>query len=304
MRETSGSFMTSTHWNVLLIYFGFTLVATLLALARRWLRPGAGDEGIWRKYPAYILINLSVLAASWLPLKSHALTILLALLGALASWELARMLMQSGQRILFPMITLALIVSADFLDSGAWFQVWLVTLFLSIAINTLTIKPTEYPQRALLVAGCIVYLPLCLAAYIWIQQNNLSGFRAVFLYLVVATNDAFAQIIGQLFGRRQLSPRVSPSKTIEGAIGGVLFASMMGTALSHTTGFAYPTGVAFGFIVGLAGLAGDLTASMWKRTLNIKNYSTLLGAQGGVLDRFDGLFFAAPIFYLLLVIAS
>jgi phosphatidate cytidylyltransferase len=297
-------FMTSTHWNVLLIYLCFTLVATLLALARRWLRPGASEESVWHKYPAYILINLSILAACWSPLKFHALTILLALIGALASWELARMIIPPGQRILFPTITLALIVSADFLDSTAWFKVWLATLFLSIAINTLTVKPAEYPKHVLLMAGCVIYLPLCLAVYIWIRQNDPSGFRAVFLYLVVATNDAFAQITGQLLGRRQLSPQVSPSKTMEGAIGGVLFAAMMGIAMSQATGFTYFTGLVFGFILGLAGLVGDLTASMWKRTLNLKNYSTLLGAQGGVLDRFDGLFFAALLFYLLLVIAS
>jgi phosphatidate cytidylyltransferase len=84
----------------------------------------------------------------------------------------------------------------------------------------------------------------------------------------------------------------------------VLFAAAMGMALSQATGFTYLAGAVFGFILGLASLVGDLTASMWKRAMNIKNYSTLLGAQGGVLDRFDSLFFAAPVFYLLLVIAS
>jgi phosphatidate cytidylyltransferase len=232
------------------------------------------------------------------------LTILLAVLGVLASWELARILIPPRQKILFPIICLALIISADFLDSTTWFKVWLVILVLSIAINTLTVQPTEYPQHILLMAGCVIYIPLCLAVYIWIQQNDPSGFQAVFLYLVVATNDAFAQITGQLFGRRQLAPQVSPSKTIEGAVGGVFFACAMGIALSQATGFSYVTGLVFGFILGLAGLVGDLTASMWKRILNIKIYSALLGAQGGVLDRFDSLFFAAPVFYLLLVIAS
>jgi phosphatidate cytidylyltransferase len=296
--------MTSAHWNVLSIYLGFTLVATLLAFARHWLRPSTSSGGVWGKYPAYIFINLCFLAACWLPLQSHALTILLALLGMLASWELGQMFIQSRQKILFPMITLALIVSADFLDPTAWFRVWLATLLLIIAINTLTVKPTEYPAHALLMAGSVIYLPVCLTAYVWIQQNDPSGFHAVFLYLVVATNDALAQITGQLFGTQQLSPQVSPSKTIEGAIGGVLFAAAMGMALSQATGFTYFAGVVVGFILGLAGLVGDLTASMWKRILNIKNYSTLLGTQGGVLDRFDSLFFAAPVFYLLLVIAS
>ncbi|HXD08428.1 MAG TPA: phosphatidate cytidylyltransferase [Anaerolineales bacterium] len=296
--------MTAAHWNVLLIYFGFTLVATLLALARRWLRPNAGGESVWRKYPVYILINLFFLAASWLPPESHALTILLAVLGALASWEIARALIQSARLFLFPAVTLVLVVVADFLSMTDWFKIWLATLLVAVAAATLTTKPDNYSRPALALAGCLIYLPLCLAPYLWIQQGDPSGFRSVFLYLIVATNDALAQITGQLLGRRQLSPHVSPAKTVEGAAGGLLFASAMGLALGRSIGFDFLTVAMFGALLGMAGLVGDLTASMWKRALGIRNYSALLGAQGGVLDRFDGLIFAAPIFYLLLVIAA
>jgi phosphatidate cytidylyltransferase len=296
--------MTSAHWNVLLIYFGFTLAATLLALARRWFRPNARGESVWRKYPTYIFINLCFIAASWLPVEWHILTILLGLLGGLASWELARALIQPPQTIHFPFITFILIVSADFLPITDWFQVWLATLLLATAATTLTAKPFEYAPRALALAGGLVYLPLCLVAYLWIQQSDTSGFRTAFLYLLVATNDALAQITGQLFGARQLSPQISPAKSLEGAAGGLLFACLMGIALSHSTGLTSFTGGVFGLTLGLAGFIGDLTASVWKRALGIKNYSALLGAQGGVLDRFDGLIFAAPVFYLLLIVVS
>jgi CDP-diglyceride synthetase len=295
--------MTSAHWNVLLTYFGFTLVATLLALARRWLRPGAGGESVWRKYPSYILINLCFLAAGWSPPQWRALSILLAGLGALASRELSRALIGSPRDFLLPVITFGLIFGSSFMLGIDWFNVWLATFLLSIAVATLTGKPNEYSQLALALAGCAFYLPLCLAAYIWIQQGDPSGFRVAFLYLVIATNDALAQITGQLFGRRQLSPQVSPAKTVEGAAGGLLFACAMGAALSSSIGFNTLTGAVFGLALGTAGLIGDLTASMWKRALGLKNYSALLGAQGGVLDRFDGLIFAAPVFYLLLTIA-
>ena len=172
-------------------------------------------------------------------------------------------------------------------------------LFL-VAVATLIGKPEEYTRRALALAGCIIYLPICLAAYIWIQHSDPSGFRAAFLYLVIATHDALAQITGELFGARPLAPQISPSKTIEGAIGGILFAGAMGMALSSSIGQSYITGTMLGLTIGLAGLLGDLTASVWKRALGLKNFSALLGAQGGVLDRFDGLIFAAPVFYLIL----
>jgi len=299
--------MTASHWQVLFIYFGFTLIATLLALANRWTKPKSNGESVWRKYPTYILINLFFLAAMWSPPSWHALTILLAVLGALASWEITRGLFQSVQtsisNIFWACATFALIVAADFVDTTIWFNVWLAALMVFIAIATLIGKPVEYARRALALAGCVIYLPVCLAAYIWIQHNDPSGFHAAFLYLAVATNDAMAQITGELFGARPLAPHISPSKTMEGAMGGIIFAGAMGLALSNSVGWGDVTGTVMGLAVGLSALLGDLTASAWKRALGLKNFSALLGAQGGVLDRFDGLIFAAPVFYLLLVIA-
>jgi phosphatidate cytidylyltransferase len=296
--------MTSAHWNVLLVYFGFTLAATLLALARRWVKRGGGGESVWRKYPAYILINLVFLAVCWSPPEWHLLAGLLALLGAAASWEIARFLVNPRKVLLYPAVAFVLILASDYSAAADWSYFWLAVLFSAAAFTALVGTPADYPRRALALAGCAVYLPLCLSAYLWVQQGDPSGFRSVFLYLVIAANDALAQITGELFGRRPLNPQISPAKTIEGAAGGVLFSGLMGLACSQFVGFSYLTGAFLGMILGLAGFIGDLTASTWKRALEIKNYSALLGAQGGVLDRFDGLIFAAPVFYLLLAVMS
>jgi len=300
--------MTALHWQVLFVYFGFTLIATLLALAKRWTKPKPTGESLWRKYPTYILINLLFLTASWMRPSWHALSSPLALLGALASWEITRGLFQFTQtsisNIILPCATFTLIVVADFVDITTWLNIWLAMLLFLVAVTTLVGQPTEYARRVLVLAGCAIYLPICLAAYIWIQHRDPSGFHAAFLYLVIATHDALAQITGELFGSRALAPHISPSKTIEGAIGGILFAGAMGLALSSSIGWSYTTGTILGLTLGIAGLLGDLTASVWKRALGLKNFSALLGAQGGVLDRFDGLIFAAPVFYVLLAIVS
>ncbi len=302
--------MTGEYWNVLLTYVGFMAIATLLALARRWLRPGAGGESVWRKYPTYILLNVIFVAAAWLPPTWHLLAALLALLGGLAAWEITRALLASGgpapgraEKIvsaLLPVLTAALIAAADWFRPAAWLSIWLAILLLFVVFNTLTGAPTDYARRALALAGCLIYLPVCLAAYIWIRYADPFGLRSVFLYLVISTNDALAQITGQLLGKRPLAPRLSPAKTVEGALGGVLFAAAIGATLGGTLGWSLLQGAATGLALGLAGLAGDLTASAWKRALGLKNFSALLGPHGGVLDRFDGLIFAAPVFYLLL----
>jgi phosphatidate cytidylyltransferase len=300
--------MTPSHWYVLLVYFGFTFIATLLAFARRWLRPEAGGESVWRKYPTYILINLSFLAASWLPPAWHILTVLLMLLGGLAAWEIAQALFPAPRQgkhkiliVLLPCTTSILTALSAWFNLSDWIKTWLLVFLLLIVLNTLTAKPDDYARNTLAIAGCGVYLPFCIAAFVWIRQADPAGFEAAFLYLVVATNDALAQITGQLFGTRQLAPQISPAKTMEGALGGLFFAGLMGAALSRPLGWSYLPGAAYGLILGLAGLAGDLTASRWKRALRLKNFSTLLGPQGGILDRFDGLLLAAPVFYLLTI---
>lgn len=294
--------LTSTHWNILLVYLGFTLAATLLALARRGRRPGAGGESVWRKYPSYILINLGFIAASWLPHSWHILTALLALLGGLAAWEIIRAVLPEDKtaRIFIPLITASLIAAADWLGPVTWIKLWLAILLLLLMIHTLRGYFMNYARRMLTLAGCIVYLPLCLAAYVWLWRSDPAGFLVVFLYLTVATNDALAQVTGQLFGKTPLAPVISPAKTVEGAAGGILFAGAMGLALGAVFRWDIPRALGLGLTLGVVGLVGDLTASTWKRALGIKNFSALLGPQGGILDRFDGLILAAPFFYLLI----
>lgn len=294
--------LTTTHWNILLVYLGFTIVATLLAVARRWIRLGAGGESVWRKYPTYILLNLGFLGVSWLPANWHVLAVMLAFIGGLAAWEIAQALsLQRTQKVLLPIVSAGLIFAADFLAPAVWFKVWLAVVLLLVMFNTLRGFFMDYGRRALAMVGCVVYLPLCLAAYLWLRQVDEAGFTVVFLYLVVATNDALAQITGQLWGRTPLSPVISPAKTVEGAVGGLLFAGAIALTLGWVLGWELSRALALGLTLGITGLIGDLTASTWKRALGIKNFSALLGAQGGVLDRFDGLILAALVLYLLIM---
>ncbi len=311
--------MTISRWHVLLIYAGFAVIATLLALARRWLRPGSPAEGVWRKYPTYILINLGFLFVSWLPSDWRMLTGLLSILAAVASWEISHalralrdhesvspdtLIRPSAEAIyfgLFPLVAFFLVALAGWLDVATWFRVWVLVFILCSLLAAMIGLPGDYARRSLAMAASVIYLPVCLVAYLWIQKSDGTGFAVTFLYLTVATNDAMAQITGELLGRRALVAHISPAKTIEGAAGGIIFAGAMGVALSSVMGWSYLTSAILGLILGFAGLMGDLTASVWKRALGLKNFSTLLGAQGGVLDRFDGLIFSAPFFYLLMI---
>jgi phosphatidate cytidylyltransferase len=294
--------MTAAHWNVLLVYLVFTLAATALALIQRRLRPGAAGGSVWTKYPAYLLLNLLFIFIGWTPIGWNLLGMLLALVGGLCALELGRPLW--GRAGALPLATAALICAAGWLELGGWAALWLTGLLVSLSLTTFASPIAGLGRRTLALAGSLIYLPICLAAYVWAWKLDSTGFYAVFLYLTVATNDALSQIIGQLLGRRPLAPRISPAKTVEGALGGILCAGMMGVALGPILGWSLVRGAGLGLCLGAAALAGDLIASAWKRGLELKNFSGLLGAQGGVLDRFDGLIFAAPVFYLLMVVLA
>lgn len=111
----------------------------------------------------------------------------------------------------------------------------------------------------------------------------------VWCFVVTACADGFAQVVGQLIGRRRLAPRTSPGKTVEGAVGG-LFAAVIGScAMRDVVGLSLRAALVWGALLAVAGLAGDLGASWLKRRAALKDYSQLLPGQGGFLDRFDSL---------------
>jgi phosphatidate cytidylyltransferase len=125
-----------------------------------------------------------------------------------------------------------------------------------------------------------------------------------FLFLVTAACDGFSQVVGQLIGRRRLAPGLSPGKTVEGLAGGLVAAVVVALLARHALiGGTVAWTAALAVLVGLAGLGGDLAASWAKRRAGLKDYSSALPGQGGVLDRFDSLLGALTVAGPLLAIA-
>jgi phosphatidate cytidylyltransferase len=111
----------------------------------------------------------------------------------------------------------------------------------------------------------------------------------VWCFIVIACTDGFGQLVGQIFGRHALAPRVSPAKTLEGALGGIAAASVASLALRAEVALSVGAAVTWGAALAVAGLLGDLAASWLKRRAALKDYSHALPGQGGFLDRFDSL---------------
>lgn len=121
----------------------------------------------------------------------------------------------------------------------------------------------------------------------------------LFLFGVLWIGDTAAMGVGSWLGKHQLAPAVSPRKTVEGFVGGIIAAALLGVVMYFwkfdTLNLIKVLILAVGCSV--FGQLGDLVESMWKRSLGIKDSSTIIPGHGGVLDRFDSLLFAAPFMY-------
>lgn len=124
--------------------------------------------------------------------------------------------------------------------------------------------------------------------------------------VAVAANDIAAYFVGSAIGRTPLSQRISPNKTVEGLIGGTIgtFVAVVLVGLNSATWNGIGEQLLFAIVVSIMAPLGDLTESMLKRNLDVKDFGTLLKGHGGVLDRFDGLLFVLPsVYYLTVVLA-
>jgi len=130
------------------------------------------------------------------------------------------------------------------------------------------------------------------------------GNLLLFLFAVLWIGDTAAMAVGSKWGRHKLAPTVSPHKTVEGFVGGLLGAVLVGVVMMfwkfESTAWYYVLTLALG--CSFFGQLGDLVESMWKRSLGIKDSSSIIPGHGGVLDRFDSLLFAAPFMYFFLPI--
>jgi phosphatidate cytidylyltransferase len=143
---------------------------------------------------------------------------------------------------------------------------------------------------------CISHAPALLLLDIagYEGQNALLLF---YLVLVVQLSDVLQYVFGKLFGKTKIAPVISPSKTVEGFVGGALSATLVGAAMWWITPFTPLQSAGMAFIIVLMGFLGGLSLSAVKRSMGAKDWGTMIEGHGGMLDRMDSISFAAPIFF-------
>ncbi|MBR1810844.1 MAG: phosphatidate cytidylyltransferase [Clostridia bacterium] len=196
--------------------------------------------------------------------------------------------------------TLALIWKNPFLFGIAYV---LLALILMLALY----KKTRFEHVAMsLFAGVAVpmgYASLVLLSSLWVSGSRIANLFFVMLSFSCAwVTDIFALFTGKAFGKHKLSPNISPKKTVEGAIGGIVCTMLINLLLlfifrkiAPNESFAPYFAIAMiSIVLSAAGMCGDLSASVIKRNYGVKDFSNLLPGHGGIMDRFDSCLFVWP----------
>jgi phosphatidate cytidylyltransferase len=159
------------------------------------------------------------------------------------------------------------------------------------------LERTAKIQWALMVCVfCVSHVP----ALLMLEIHGYEGQNAkllLFLVLVVQISDVLQYVWGKLLGRHKIAPEISPNKTVEGFVGGVLSATGIGTALWWATPFNLWQAALLSLTITLMGFLGGLVMSAIKRDRGVKDYGTMIEGHGGVMDRIDSICFAAPVFF-------
>ena len=137
------------------------------------------------------------------------------------------------------------------------------------------------------------------------NDNEFAKFLIMGIFILIWVNDSFAYLVGKTIGKNKLFPSVSPKKTIEGSIGGLIFALVAAYILSkYEVRLTTLQWLVLALVIVIAGGLGDLLQSKFKRVAGVKDSGAILPGHGGIWDRLDSLIFAAPLAYLTLKLFS
>lgn len=240
-----------------------------------------------------------VVGALWL--GGWWLAILFAMIAAVSTAEFGVMM---KVRATSAESLIALLFAVSIVLFPVFEQFWYVLLYILLILTILRRQQFSFAAAGVLFVGAL-YSSYAFRMLLDLRDHT-HGFGWVLLvFIAIWSTDTGAYFVGRAIGGRKLLPDVSPKKTVSGAIGGILFATVItavvGMLLIPGIGSRYWLLALLGFVISIAGEAGDLVESGLKRHYEVKDSGWLLPGHGGMLDRFDSLLLAAPIAYHLII---
>ena len=252
-----------------------------------------------RVLSALVLLPVVVGAVWFLPPSA---TLAMAVVAALyAFWEYATMVGALDVRVPRLIVGTAVVAACGSVVAGVGTETILMSTL--IVVGALAVAGGS-PGPAVLRDSAASILPV---VYIGLPLGAIAAVRAfagreavLLLMLTIVISDSAQYYCGRAFGRRPLAPSISPKKTLEGAIGGLLFGTL---AMTVGGRWVFPDApllllVLVSACVSALGIVGDLFESLLKRSAGVKDSSNIIPGHGGVLDRIDSWLFAAPLYYV------
>ncbi len=184
----------------------------------------------------------------------------------------------------------------------------LIAVYMLVILAIYVLTYPNYKDKEIMAAFfAFVYVGVMLS-YVYLIRDMKHGLILVLLIFVSSWgNDTCAYLVGRAIGKHKMSPILSPKKSIEGLIGGIVGAGILGVVFgliyNHFMQVAHSVWIfaLIGAVCALPAVIGDLAASAIKRNNDIKDYGKLIPGHGGILDRFDSIIFTAPIMYYLIL---
>jgi phosphatidate cytidylyltransferase len=297
----------------LLLFTGVTgalLIASLIAFV---LRKRSGGR------PSPVLDNLEARIKAWwimvlllsgtLIAGRHAVILLFAFVSFAALREFLTLTRTRGADHAALFVSFFVVLPVQYgLIWADWYGFFAVLIpvyaFLILPIlAVLFADPKEFLNRTAEAQWGLMISVYCISHVPALLNLDLPGFRGrsalliVFLLIVVQSSDVLQYVWGKLFGRRKVAPEISPSKTVEGLVGGVLCSTALGAALWKFTPFQPWEAALMAFVISMMGFLGGLVMSAIKRDRGVKDWGQLIEGHGGMLDRLDSVAFSAPIFF-------
>ncbi len=254
-------------------------------------------------------IALVILLIAILALGTPFVEIAVALLGAVAVTELfnATQLGDNKKLLFVAVIGAVCLVGAQCFGAYAFnpaMFIYIVVLFATYMSNMVTVEFKDIAKTFFIT----IYVSF-MFGHIILVRNMDNGHLLIWLVLIGAfITDTAALFGGKFFGKHKLCPRLSPKKTVEGSISGIVgcVAATLAFCAICRVGFGVYPNYIYGAVIALGASIisqlGDLSASCIKRQFGIKDYGKIMPGHGGVMDRFDSLFFVAPLVYYMLLI--
>jgi len=267
------------------------------------------NETLTRSLSGLVYITI-LISAIFLSDNGYLFASLMFIFAGISSWEFNSLLKVNNFRSYFQLVIIAyftyLAITGGTHSSSIIFLILAIGtsiahLFLTnnlFKLKKISKNSTLRQQLPLL----YILIPFSLLTLIPSIVNNTYNPYIIFgILIIIWSNDTFAYLIGKNFGKRKLFEKVSPKKTIEGFIGGMIFGIISALIITYTTSsLSILHWIVLSIIISIFGTIGDLVASKFKREANIKDSSNLIPGHGGFLDRLDSLIFVSSFVYLYL----